>query len=336
MYKLARPLFFICETSLHAGSGNDLGIVDLPVQRERHTGFPKVEGSGIKGCIREVFEEMAPAISAGKKVFKFAGESISKDDLAKAINLVFGPENGGDHAGALGFTDARLLLFPVKSMKGVFAWVTCPRVLERFKRDMLLCGANCKLEIPPENSIPRNSTLFVKDNKVVLEEYTFEINNKNDDCCTVIANWLSKNVIPSGEAHKYWREKMARDIVVIPDDDFRDFVSLSTEVVTRTKIDSSTGTVAKGQLFTEEYLPPETVLYSLALATPLFSDDKGIFKTGENGAKADKSEEEKILESFLADNLPQVIQIGGNATIGKGLAWVNMDVELSQGGAENE
>ncbi|NLI12590.1 MAG: type III-B CRISPR module RAMP protein Cmr4, partial [Peptococcaceae bacterium] len=40
MYKLARPLFFMCETSLHAGSGNDLGIVDLPIQRERHTSFP--------------------------------------------------------------------------------------------------------------------------------------------------------------------------------------------------------------------------------------------------------------------------------------------------------
>lgn len=335
MYKLARPLFFICETSLHAGSGNDLGIVDLPVQRERHTGFPKVEGSGIKGCIREVFEEMVPAIAAGKKDFKFTSNSISKDELTKAINLVFGPEKGGDHAGALGFTDARLLLFPVKSMKGVFAWVTCPRVLERFKRDMLLCGIDHKLEMPLENSTPRDSDLFVKDNKVVLEEYTFEINNKNEECCTNMADWLSKNVIPSGDTHKYWREKMTRDMVVISDDDFRDFVSLSTEVVTRTKIDSSTGTVAKGQLFTEEYLPPETVLYSLALATPLFSNDKGIFKTGKNGVKTDKPEEEEVLE-FLTGNLPQVIQIGGNATIGKGLAWVNMHVELSQGGAKNE
>lgn len=335
MYKLARPLFFICETSLHAGSGNDLGIVDLPIQRERHTGFPKVEGSGIKGCIREVFEEMLPAISAGKNSFKFAGESVSKDDLAKAINLVFGPEKGGKHAGALGFTDARLLLFPVKSMKGVFAWVTCPRVLERFKRDMLLCEIDRDLTIPPENSTPRKSNLFVRDNKIILEEYTFEINNKDDESCTKISDWLSKNVIPSGDAHKYWREKMARDIVIIPDDDFRDFVNLSTEIVTRTKIDSDTGTVVGGQLFNEEYLPSETVLYSLALATPLFSNDKEIFKTGKNDFKTDKPEEEEVLE-FLAGNLPQVIQIGGNATIGKGLAWVNMDVELSQGGVENE
>ena len=330
MYKLASPLFFICETPLHAGSGSDLGIVDLPVQREKHTGFPKIEGSGIKGCIRNVFEEILPAISAGKSTFKFTRESVNKDDLPKAIELVFGPEKSGEHAGALGFTDARLLLFPVKSMKGVFAWITCPRVLERLKRDMLLCEIDCAFTNPSENTVPQESSLFVKDNKIVLEEYTFEVNN--DKSCTKIADWLSKNVLPTDNTHDYWRGKMARDLVIISDDDFRDFVNLSTEIVTRTKISSETGTVVSGQLFNEEYLPSETVMYSLALATPLFSDDKGIFKTKENGTKGDKPEEEKVLELFLADNLPQVIQIGGNATIGKGLVWVNM----VPGGMKNE
>ena len=49
MFKSAKPLFLIVETSLHAGSGSDLGIVDLPIQREKHTNYPKVEASGIKG-----------------------------------------------------------------------------------------------------------------------------------------------------------------------------------------------------------------------------------------------------------------------------------------------
>ena len=56
MYKNAKPLFFMCETPLHAGSGSDLGIVDLPIQRERHTNFPKVESSSLKGALREGFE----------------------------------------------------------------------------------------------------------------------------------------------------------------------------------------------------------------------------------------------------------------------------------------
>lgn len=43
MFKSAKPVFLIVETSLHAGSGSDLGIVDLPIQREKHTDYPKIE-----------------------------------------------------------------------------------------------------------------------------------------------------------------------------------------------------------------------------------------------------------------------------------------------------
>ena len=37
MYQHSDPIYLICETPLHAGSGDDLGIVDLPIQRKRHT-----------------------------------------------------------------------------------------------------------------------------------------------------------------------------------------------------------------------------------------------------------------------------------------------------------
>ena len=56
MYKKAIPFFLICETPLHAGSGSDLGVIDLPIQRERHTTFPKIESSSLKGSLREAFE----------------------------------------------------------------------------------------------------------------------------------------------------------------------------------------------------------------------------------------------------------------------------------------
>lgn len=108
---------------------------------------------------------------------------------------------------------------------------------------------------------------------------------------------------------------MKKDVVVLSDDDFRDFVNLSTEVVARTKINNETGTVQQGALFYEEYLPQESILYSLALASPIFKEEdtkKGIFK--QNG----KNEEDLVLEFFKA-GLPEVMQIGGNATIGKGI-----------------
>lgn len=306
MFKLARPFFMICETPLHAGSGNDLGIVDLPIQRERHTDFPKVEGSSLKGCIREAFEDLEEINFNGNKL-------TEKDKRKEAVTLAFGPEEGDLHAGALGFTDARILLFPVKSMKGLFAWVTCPKVLERFRNDLLLCGIKDFPELPKANTVPYGSDLLFDEDKVILEEYTINVIKPTErDDCKKFAQWLADKLFPSCEEYKYWSEKMKKDIIVLSDDDFRDFVNLSTEIVTRTRINNDTGTVQGGALFIEEYLPAESVLYSMALASPIFNENKGVFDS------KDKKEEEMILEYF-GKNLPEIIQLGGNITLGKGI-----------------
>ncbi|MFW0885032.1 type III-B CRISPR module RAMP protein Cmr4 [Candidatus Acidulodesulfobacterium sp. H_13] len=320
MYKIAMPFFMIVETPLHAGSGTELGIVDMPIQRERHTGFPKIEGSGLKGSIREVFEESTGEISVGSA-------KVNNENRKESISLAFGPENGDAHAGALGFTDARLLLFPVKSMKGVFAWITCPMVLKKFKEDLKLCNICFKQDINDIFDIIAllSNSLKIADGKgkclvsdreeveingnIILEEYAFEILN-ND--IKKLAEFLSNHADINEIKNK---------LVVLSDDDFRDFVNLSTEVITRTKINNETGTVQPGALFTEEYLPTETVMYSLALTTPIFNKEKGIFKETDN-----QKEEVKVMK-FFECNIPEVMQIGGNATIGKGIvrmvAWEN-------------
>jgi CRISPR-associated protein Cmr4 len=308
MYKIARPFFMVVETPLHAGSGTELGVVDMPIQRERHTRFPKIEASGLKGCIREAFENETGEITVGSKKV----DSSNREDT---ISLAFGPEKGDDHAGALGFTDARVLLFPVKSMKGVFAWITCPKVLDMFKHNLALAEIKDIPDMPKEKTAPKDCQLFIKDNKIVLEEYTFEVTKDNNEngACSKFADWLSEKVIPQVDDCNYWQEKIEKDFVVLPDDDFRDFVNLSTEVITRTKIDNETGTVQPGALFTEEYLPSETILYSLALATPIFNNQKGVF------SKTDDKNEEYLVMEYFTKGLPEVIQIGGNATIGKGI-----------------
>lgn len=342
MYKLAKPFFIQVLSSLHAGSGQELGIVDMPIQRERHTDFPKIEGSGLKGSIREVFEELKTEdnkVNSGKLKKEFCNLEekweIDKDgkkeikmkdgkELIKfdeAISLAFGPEEGDAHAGALGFTDARLLLFPVKSMKGVFAYITCPMVLERFKKDLDLCSIrfkddNTEITIPtnndlkPENDkgkciITNDSDLKINDN-VILEEYAFKIQSNNS---TTLAKFLANNRNI---------DEINKKMVILSNDDFRDFVNLSTEVITRIKINPKTGTVQTGALFTEEYLPTETIMYSLALTTPIFNKEKGIF------AKTDTQKEEKRVMDFFEKGIPEIIQIGGNATIGKGVVKVNI------------
>jgi CRISPR-associated protein Cmr4 len=223
MFKLAKPFFIKVITPLHAGSGQDLGIVDMPIQRERHTGFPKIEASGLKGSMREAFKESKEDIEVGTKV-------VNNENREETIFLTFGPDpkNGDSRAGSLGFTDAKILLFPVKSMKGVFAYITCPSVVERFKKDLIISGTELKIGTPSPNSIAcqkKDSSLVIeKQNRVVLEEYSFEV--VEDSSTAAFGKWV-ENILG---------DNIQKKLVVLSDEDFRDFVNLSTEVVTRTRI----------------------------------------------------------------------------------------------------
>lgn len=327
MYRSAHPLFLTCETPLHAGSGSDLGIIDLPIQRERHTGFPKMEGSGLKGSIREAIERNIKPDPKQEWTFKDYNENEVK------IHRVFGYDEGSlkstekenlkkhfkngnnvetNFAGSISFSDARLLLFPVKSMKGVFAWITCPKVLQQFIKDMELVGIG-SLPIPNAASVvSQNNKITIQAGvqlKVLLEEYAFDV--QTDSEVDKLGNWLSNNLFQ--ESDQYWKDKIKTDIVVLPNDEFKDFVNLSTEVITRTKIDNAKGTVANGQLFTEEYLPAESIMYSLVLAAPEFTTN------------SDRMTDEAVI-NFVKEQLDSVkiIQAGANATLGKGLLKVKL------------
>jgi len=256
-----KPFFIKVITPLHAGSGSDLGVVDMPIQRESHTGFPKIEASSLKGSIRSEF--------------------VSKHS-EKEAEEIFGT---GDKAGDLGFSDARILFFPVKSVKGVFAYLTSPMVLERLKDDLKL-EKNEDLTIPKITINDDECIVFSEKNSinknVILEEYSFTINNEKPDI-----------KLP-------YFDKVKERLVIISDDNFTHFVKNSTEVITRIKIGED-GVVDKkaGALFTEEYLPSETVMYALALG------------------EVDK----------FTNETPLTIQIGGNSTLGKGIVELTIGVK---------
>lgn len=301
MYRHTKTLFLLCETPLHAGSGDSLGVVDLPIQRERHTQFPKIEASSLKGALREAFEHKQQ-------------KRKDPDDVIRT----FGPEDGDEHAGSMAFSDARLLLFPVKSMKGVFAWVTCPKVLLQLQRDLKIADALSSdfdlLKIDANTCCKDiNLTYSVggKD-KIVLEEYTFDV-TKNDET-TKLAAWLAKILFTHDGVTPFWKDHLSKNLVVLKDDDFTDFVTLSTEVITRIKIDNETGTVQTGALFNEEYLPAESVLYSLVMAADEFTTKKD-----------DRKKAEEIM-NFFANTLKKIsyFQIGGNATLGKGIVHASL------------
>jgi len=301
MFEIVKPLFFVCESPLHAGAGGGVGT-ELPIQREAHTRFPKVEASGIKGAFREVFEQ---AYKANNK------KATDKDLVA-----VFGhPDRGDENAGALGLSDGRLLLFPVRSRRGVFAWATCPRVLQRFARDLkvselkdggaavpkLRVLAEVVISAMPKDkcSIPAASQVVDGAGRVMLEEYAMEA--QKQEGTGKLANALAA-ILKIAE--------LPEQFVVVSDEYFRDFVLHCTEIHTRIRIGND-GVVQDGALFTEEHLPAESVLYSLAMAHPEFK--KGGMKAAD-------------IYDLFSSGLPEIVQIGGNATLGKGIVRIIQNI----------
>lgn len=332
MYKEKASLFLLCETALHAGSGEDVGIVDLPIQREKHTQFPKIEASSFKGAMREAFENKANSKAQRfndwddadlmvHRLFGFDSEGIKEQALTRLQNhFKYKPEKGKenerkeghDRSGCIAFTDSRLLLFPVKSMKGVFVWVTCSQVLNKLAADLAITGGEIKtlnkvksIEIGDGKAGIASSAPLVSD-VVILEEYAYEAIESKD--IEDFARELSEIIFSSSEL-RYWKGLLQKNLVILSDDDFRDFTQMSTEVITRTKINNETGTVADGALFTEEYLPNDAVLYT------------SVFASDEYGKQA-KTKNAKEVMDYVVEKIEKEIpyfQLGANATLGKGI-----------------
>ncbi|MCX7999648.1 MAG: RAMP superfamily CRISPR-associated protein [Leptospiraceae bacterium] len=92
MYKIAKPFFLLCQSSLHVGSGNEIGLIDLPIQREKHTNFPKIESSSLKGALREFFESKNLIDNIQERIkihLLFGYDADSLDTNQQEIKLVF-------------------------------------------------------------------------------------------------------------------------------------------------------------------------------------------------------------------------------------------------------
>jgi CRISPR-associated protein Cmr4 len=163
---ISTSLFIYTETSLHAGVGSTVSVVDLPIQRERTTQFPIVQGSGIKGALRS---QVADAENKQSEVEAVFGADTKKDNKFAGAISVFGADTKKDNkfAGAISVGDARIVLFPVRSLAGVFAYITCPAVLARIGRDVS-AFPRLALDVGVEDALVSSKTAIAASNRVVL------------------------------------------------------------------------------------------------------------------------------------------------------------------------
>jgi len=278
-------------SALHCGTGQSVGVVDLPIARARATQLPIVPGSSLRGVLRQALQAKDPALT----------------------NALFGPrtisDNANSFAGALAVGDAHLLVLPVRALAGILCYATAPFILTRYARDLRAAG----LEPPPMPVNPPTgdralvvpeSANLVGGSTLVLED--LDLQGRGDAATRQWAESIASSIHP--------RDADARDdfcsrFAILPDNILGFLAETATELRTRISIDDATGTVKPGALWFEEHLPAESVLWGVYAL-----DDSRV--PGKPRAAADLAE---ALRAQLGDDGEQLLQLGGQAGVGRGL-----------------
>jgi len=266
-------------TPLHVGAGNSVGVVDSPIQRERHTKIPIIPGSSLKGVLSDFWND----------------DDFKRTDEGKIIFGNDAPKNAS--AGNLLVGEARVLAFPVRSAKGAFAWITCPLVLARYKRD----NASIDFDLDQLDGLSDDQCLGAEDvllkDCVVLEEYKFTSKGLSEDIAGKLKNIIDDEV---------WKSIETR-LVIVNDEIFSYFCENACEVVSRICIDDETGVTKPGALFNQEQCPSETMFYAVM------------------GEQKDKGSLNALADKLNEQN--NIIQVGANETIGLGYCSVSMEAK---------
>jgi CRISPR-associated protein Cmr4 len=245
----------LAETFIHPGIGQAAGAIDLPVARERTTSYPFIPGSSMKGALR--------------------------DTVVADCKRLFGQQ---ENAGQLLISDARLLLLPVRSLTSPYVWLTCPYLIERFRRDLERAGKGEVAAVAAPSGDEK--VLAAATGELFLEELRFEREGPLPGGLAPAIGGL----IADGEV----RARLEKQIAVVTDTAFDWFAKYALPVQARNALDRQKKTSMS--LWYEEALPPDTLMYILV---------------GEREAGAAAT-----LAAHLAEC--RYLQTGGNETVGQG------------------
>lgn len=279
----ARVYWIHTLTPLHVGAGRGVAFVDLPVMREKVTGWPLVPGTAMKGVLRDLFER----------------DECNRDFVGATFGRA-AERAEDDRAGALVLTDAHLVLLPAQSYFGTFVYATSSLALRRLARDLEQAGVPGVPPVPPapagEQALVAKAEAISEGGRMFFEDLDFAA--VEDPTALAWARFVAGQLFPGRPQDQ--KEFHAR-FTILPDSAF-DFLSeTGTEVQARVRIDDKTKTVAGGALWYEESLPPETVLAGLAWCDRVWAE----------GFTA-----RHILDRVCGR--PLVCQVGGKATTGRG------------------
>lgn len=258
---------------IHVGTGaSRLGHVDNTIVRDPVTRVPKIPGSSLAGVYRAYvamkYDKYPGCAGQGLPDRRGEGGHCKKDDCPVCMAFGYATATTGGFAGLAGFSDARVLLFPVSTRLGP-RWLTSPSSLGL------------------ESSLPREDVAYKIDADKAEDDGTRGENQQpaRQLGSTLNFGWLNLKVeelrSESGddelakEVHRALGtmngvpELVRANIVVASDKLFSYIVNNNLEVRTSVSIDPATGAARAGALFTYEALPRGTVItWEITLRNP--------------------------------------------------------------------
>ncbi|MEM4734315.1 MAG: type III-B CRISPR module RAMP protein Cmr4 [Candidatus Thorarchaeota archaeon] len=268
---------------VHIGTGEmRIGGIDNTIVRETGTNLPKIPGSSLKGVIRSyaAFQQQKPDCAGVDIKGK---PHCNKEDCI--ICYTFGSKERG---GVVGIGDARILLFPVHSMKGPI-WITSP---------MMLFDSPLRV---PYVSIPNDTARRIQ----------FKDREKAPDTETrdgrINLSWLMLKL--DSEPLVLDREIQTHDhildrVYLVSDATLSQAVNSNLEVRTSVSIDPRSGTAEDKALFTYEAIPRACILWCDVVIDEIIED-------------GDKSREPKEIINKAIEWL-ETLGIGGMGSRGFG------------------
>ncbi len=185
--------------------------------------------------------------------------------------------------------------------------------MSRLRRDLATYGVKVS-ELPqppaldPEKvGVAPETPLLGSKGTLVLEELSFPVHVAEE--VGALGSWLAAEAFPDDPVFDYWRQRVERGVVLLPEEVYRFFVIHQTQVMRRIRIDPSTGTAAHGSLWTEEYLPPETLVYALVGVNMPDTPPAGI-------------KDAAGLIDWVRRLAPGALQLGSGRTVGHGIVRV--------------
>jgi len=284
-----KMLFVHALTPLHAGIGAGTDVIDLPIAREVSTGIPYLPGSSIKGTLRG---------------------HVAKSDRNMASRM-FGPDtrNASDYAGAMQFSDAYLVAMPIRSLAGMFAWVTSPYLLRRLQRD----ANDTAISNLSVNAVPLQSVALTTESKlrlgntqrVVFEDIELQVvADTNEIRWTAnVDAWAEKIATATNIEPAFVKERFC----IVSDDVLSFLLRTATEVRARVRLNDDK-TVQTNALWYEESLPTESILAGVVNVVP--------------NARTEFSVEQMF--HALAPVANSLVQFGGKTTTGHGFCRIKI------------